>query len=80
MCYQWLHGKANQKFSYINLWFTIPVIFISTLTGVANFAQDRVDEDNQFYYTMGVGAFNIIAGFITTVSQFLKVNELLNPP
>jgi len=25
---------------------------------------------------MAVGAFNIIAGFITTVAQFLKVNEL----
>ena len=25
---------------------------------------------------MSVGTFNILAGFITTVAQFLKVNEL----
>lgn len=76
MCYRYLHSSCYRHYYRTHVWFTIPVIFISTLTGVANFAQDRVDEDNQFYYTMGVGAFNIIAGFITTVSQFLKVNEL----
>ena len=32
MCYHWLHSKSNQKYSYINLWFTIPVIIISTVT------------------------------------------------
>ena len=76
MCYRYLHSSCYRHYYKTHVWFTIPVIFISTLTGVANFAQDRVDEDNQFYYTMCVGAFNIMAGFITTVSQFLKVNEL----
>lgn len=76
MSYRYLHSTCHRLYYKKHVWFTIPVIFISTLTGVANFAQDRIDEDNQFYYTMAVGAFNIAAGFITTVSQFLKVNEL----
>lgn len=76
MVYRYLHTKSHRHFYSRHIYFTIPVIFISTLTGVANFAQDRIPEDYQFFYTMGVGAFNILAGFITTVAQFLKVNEL----
>jgi len=76
MSYRYLHSNCQRYYYKLKVWFTIPVIFISTLTGVANFAQERVPEDYQFYYTIGIGSFNIIAGFITTVSQFLKVGEL----
>ena len=76
MCYRYLHSHCNRFYYFLNVMFTIPVIFFSTLTGVANFAQERIPEDYQFYYTMGVGAVNILAGFITTVQQFLKVSEL----
>tara|TARA_Y100000591_G_scaffold333314_2_gene375640 strand:- start:3184 stop:4017 length:834 start_codon:yes stop_codon:yes gene_type:complete len=75
-CYHYLHNNCHRFYHTKSIRFTIPVIFISTLTGVANFAQDRIPEAYQFYYTMGVGAFNILAGFITTVAQFLKINEL----
>ena len=64
MCYRWLHGKANSSFSRKNTWYTIPVIIISTLTGTANFAQDRVPVEYQGYFVMTVGAFNILAGII----------------
>ena len=42
MCYRWLHSKSNALYSYLNALYTIPVIIISTLTGTANFAQQRV--------------------------------------
>ncbi len=76
MSYRYLHSNCQRYYYKLKVWYTIPVIFISTLTGVANFAQERIPEAYQFYYTIGVGSFNIIAGFITTVSQFLKVGEL----
>jgi hypothetical protein len=76
MCYRYLHSNCNRHYYFLQICFTIPVIFISTLTGVANFAQERIPVQYQFFYTMGVGGFNILAGFITTISQFLKVNEL----
>ena len=76
MCYRWLHGKANSSFSKKNTWYTIPVIIISTLTGTANFAQDRVPLEYQGYFVMTVGAFNILAGIITTIQQFLKITQL----
>ena len=76
MCYRWLHGKANSSYSKKNTWYTIPVIVISTLTGTANFAQDRVPAEYQGFFVMTVGAFNILAGIITTIQQFLKITQL----
>jgi hypothetical protein len=76
MCYRWLHSKSTELFSSLNAWYTIPVIIISTLTGTANFAQERIPLEYQSYYVMGVGAFNILAGIITTIQQFLKITQL----
>ena len=63
-------------YSSLNAWYTIPVIIISTLTGTANFAQERVPIDYQKFFVMIVGAFNIAAGIITTIQQFLKITQL----
>jgi hypothetical protein len=76
MCYRWLHSRANALYSSRNAWYTIPVIVISTLTGTANFAQERVPIEYQNYFVMLVGGFNILAGIITTVQQFLKITQL----
>ena len=76
MCFRWLHTKSHIKFANLNAWYTIPVIIISTLTGTANFAQQRVPLDFQVYFSMIVGAFNLLAGIVTTVQQFLKITQL----
>ena len=76
MCYRWLHSKSNAMYSYLNAWYTIPVIVISTLTGTANFAQGRVPVMYQGAFAMIVGGFNILAGIITTIQQFLKITQL----
>lgn len=76
MCFKWLHSKSNNMYSNLNAWYTIPVIIISTLTGTANFAQERVPIAYQNYFVMLVGAFNITAGIITTIQQFLKITQL----
>ena len=76
MCYRWLHGKSHQTYSRTNAWFTIPVIIMSTLTGTANFAQDRFSEKIKPFAQMSIGAVNIFAGILTTIAQFLKIGEL----
>lgn len=76
MCYRWLHSKANMLYSYLNTWYTIPVIVISTLTGTGNFAQDRVPIEYQSYFVMLIGSLNLLAGIITTIQQFLKITQL----
>lgn len=76
MCFRWLHAQANQQYSKANAWFTIPVIIMSTVTGTANFAQDKFGEVVKPYVSMIIGSVNIAAGIITTIQQFLKVSEL----
>ena len=76
VCYKWLHIKSNEKYHSLHIWYTIPVIIMSTLTGTANFAQDKIPEDFRNYATMIIGGINILAGIITTIQQFLKINEL----
>jgi len=76
MCYRWLHSKSHELYGMLNAWYTIPVIVISTLTGTANFAQERVPPNYQYIFVMVVGGFNILAGIITTIQQFLKITQL----
>ena len=75
-CYRWLHGKCHTHYRRSNYWFTLPVIIMSTLTGTANFAQDRFSDDIKPWVAVGIGGVNIIAGILTTIQQFLKISEL----
>ena len=76
MCYRWLHSKSNEKYYILNIWFTIPVIIISTITGTANFAQDRFADSYKDIAVMFIGGLNIVAGIISTIQQFLKIAQL----
>jgi len=76
MCYRWLHSKSNIMYGALNAWYTIPVIIISTLTGTGNFAQGRIPIEHQSLFVMIIGGFNILAGIITTIQQFLKITQL----
>lgn len=76
MCYRWLHSKSCIKYTFLRNVYTIPVIILSTLTGTANFALERIPEEYQGVCQIAIGSFNILAGIITTISQFLKINEL----
>ena len=75
-CYQWIHLRSREIYQKKNSWYTIPVIVISTFVGTASFAQERFTEEDRQYVAMGVGTLSIIAGIISTISQFLKVSEL----
>ena len=75
-CYHWLHNKSRELYQKKNAWFTIPVIIISTITGTANFAQDRFSDSAKEYLVISIGTLSIIAGIITTVYQFLKISEI----
>lgn len=75
-CYKWLHEKSQYEYAKKSRWFTIPVIVMSTFTGTANFAQDKIPPNYLNMATMIIGGINLIAGIITTIQQFLKINEL----
>lgn len=76
ICYKWMHQRAHLQYSKKNTWFTIPVIIMSTFTGTANFAQDRIPAEYINIATMAIGTINLIAGILTTIQQYLKISEL----
>lgn len=75
--YRFLHQKSFNKYEKQNMGFAIPVIVISTITGTANFAQGSFPDNMKEYVPLIIGFFNLAAGLITTIAQFLRVSELL---
>jgi len=75
--YRFMHDRAYLYYEKQNFRFALPVIVISTVTGTANFAQSAFPPDWQSYVPLVIGFFNLTAGLITTISQFLRVSELL---
>lgn len=75
--YRYLHDRSFSMYSRQNLFFALPVIMLSTITGTANFAQSSFPPSVQPYAPAMIGTLNLIAGLITTIAQFLRVSELL---
>jgi hypothetical protein len=75
-CYKWLNSRAHLKYSFLNAWFTIPAIVLSTVSGTASFAQSSIPTAYQTYAPMAIGSINILIGILTTVQQYLKISEL----
>jgi hypothetical protein len=75
-CYKWLNSRAHLKYAYMNAWFTIPAIVLSTVSGTASFAQSSIPAAYQTYAPMAIGSINILIGILTTVQQYLKISEL----
>ena len=75
-CYRWLHDRSEKKYTKANMYITIPVIILSTLTGTANFALDSfIERDNyaaKSYAQATIGGISIFAGILTTLGNFLR--------
>ena len=76
-CYRYMHYAAYTNFKRLNMRMTLPIIVISTVTGTANFAQDTFPLTWQEYVPAAIGALNLFAAILTTIMQFLKVQELM---
>ena len=76
-CYRYLNYQAFLMFQKLSMRFTLPVIVLSTITGTANFAQEQFPVGIRSSVPSIIGGFNLIAGIIATIMQFLKINELM---
>ncbi len=76
MCYAYLHNYSTRKYKKKYQHLQIPIIVLSTLTGVGNFATDSyVPENLQHGFSAVVGGFNIFCGILGTLGSFLKYAE-----
>jgi len=74
-CYRWMHDKYEKNASASNMWITVPVIVLSTLTGSASFIMNSVVGDNptaQKYAQIGIGGVSIFTGILTTLGNFFR--------
>jgi hypothetical protein len=74
-CYRWMHDKYEKKASSSNMWITVPVIVLSTLTGSASFIMNSVlgdDMNAQKYAQIGIGGVSIFTGILTTLGNFFR--------
>lgn len=73
-CYRWLHEKTELRYVNYNLYLTIPVIVLSTLTGTASFGIDAflVDSCKPYYSGAIIGSVSLITGMISTIGNFLR--------
>lgn len=74
-CYRYIHFQAFMSYKRTYMRATLPVIVLSTLTGTANFAMSDVPENLKQTAQQTIGAANLVAGLIATISTFLKLSE-----
>ena len=78
-CYRWMHERTHIQYKRINQGFMIPIIVLSTLSGVANFGMDSIignNDDMKKWATLGVGGVSIFAAILTTLVNFFAYAKL----
>lgn len=76
-CYRYMNNQAFLMYKKSSMRYTLPIIVISTVTGTANFAQSTFPNGMRPLVPLAIGSMNIITAIMTTVMQFLKINELM---
>lgn len=74
-CYRWMHDKYEKQATLSNLWITVPVIILSTLTGSASFVMNSLVGDDPTankYAQIGIGGVSIFTGILTTLGNFFR--------
>lgn len=76
-CYRYMNNQAHLMYKKSSMRYTLPIIVISTVTGTANFAQSTFPIGARSYVPLVIGTMNIVTAIMTTIMQFLKINELM---
>ena len=76
LCYKLLSDRACRKFHRQHLWFSIPVIVLSTFCGSANLAvKSYVPDSGQAAAGAVIGVISLGAGVLTTLMNFFSAAQ-----
>lgn len=74
VCYRWLHDRSDKIFHIKTLWISLPVIFLSTISGFSNIGVQAIleSEEAKKYASFAIAAISLFAGLLTTVGDRLR--------
>jgi hypothetical protein len=78
ICYRWLHDKSDKTFHVKTLMISLPVIFLSTLSGFSNIGVQAILESDtaKKYASFVIAAVSLFAGLLTTVGDRLRYAQM----
>jgi hypothetical protein len=78
ICYRWLHDNSSKIFHTKTLAISLPVIFLSTLSGFSNIGVQAIleSETAKKYASFVIAGISLIAGMLTTVGDRLRYAQL----
>jgi len=74
-CYVWLHEKTFELYKKRNMYFSIPIIILSTISGTANYGISSIFP-NFDYGNIIIGTMGLIVAIISFINNFLRHAEL----
>jgi hypothetical protein len=78
MCYRWLHDNSDKIFHTRTLGISLPVIFLSTLSGFSNIGVQAILEtpESKKYASFAIAGVSLMAGLLTTIGDRLRYAQL----
>jgi hypothetical protein len=78
VCYRWLHDKSDKTYHTKTLSVSLPVIFLSTLSGFSNIGVQAIleTETAKKYASFVIAGISLMAGLITTIGDRLRYAQL----
>ena len=74
-CYAWLHNYTYKLYKHYNRCFTIPIIFLSTISSVASYGIQQMFPSFD-YGNIVIGTFSIIVTLLSAINNTLRYAEL----
>lgn len=71
---KWLHANASKKWKTFSNSLAIPIILLSTVTGVLNIGVSN-QEENRELWMYGLGSLNILTAVIASMKQFYDAEK-----
>lgn len=72
--YRDLHMSNSRYWNIVSHRFSIPIIFLTTITSVSTFS--AIGYDDHIYWMYAAGTVNLITAFLTSLSKYIKPDEL----
>jgi hypothetical protein len=78
ICYRWLHDRSDKIFHVKTLLISLPVIFLSTISGFSNIGVQAILDSDEMkkYASFAIAGVSLFAGLLTTIGDRLRYAQL----